>query len=52
MKRLTFISSGLIVVLVSSCTVFVFNEDEHAKKNSGDSISIVITHGIEQEQIK
>jgi hypothetical protein len=47
--HLTKVGMGLMVILMSSCTVFVFNEDKNAKKDSGDSISIVITHSAEQD---
>jgi hypothetical protein len=49
MKRFIKVSMSLMVILMSSCTVFVLNEEEHSKKDSRDSISIVITHSAEYD---
>jgi hypothetical protein len=36
-------------IFFSSCTVFVFNDDEHAKKDCEDTLSIIITHSVEKD---
>ena len=50
MKKFTIVCVCIAAVFLSSCTVFVLNEEEHAKKDHGDTISITITHNIEDNQ--
>jgi hypothetical protein len=50
MKQLAILWLSLTAAFLSSCTVFIFNEEEHARKDTGDTISIIIAHDIEDNR--
>jgi len=47
MKRLALVSLGIAAALLSSCAIFVVNDDPPRKDGDGDTVSITIIHGAE-----
>lgn len=42
MKKIAVICIAVSAVFISSCTVFVFNEDDRGKKDSSDSVTVTV----------
>jgi hypothetical protein len=49
MKRFAILFISVAVALLSSCALFIVNDEDHPRKDGGDTISITITHGIEND---